>query len=124
MKTVAYLGTGTLDRRLPTREPYLAVTYSSEWIKHCRARVSEDRSGSPGRPEARTEGVLRSLPHLSRRELDCLRWTSEGKTVWECGVILGLSPHTVRCYLERTSQARRIEQHARRVARPEVRPPL
>ena len=48
----------------------------------------------------RTERLLSSQPRLSRRELDCLRWTSEGKTVWECGVVLGLSPHTVRCYLE------------------------
>jgi DNA-binding CsgD family transcriptional regulator len=48
----------------------------------------------------RTEGVLRARPRLSRRELECLQWTSEGKTVWECGMILGLSPHTVRCYLE------------------------
>lgn len=38
MKTVAYLGTGTLDRKVPRREPYLAVTYSSEWIEHYRAR--------------------------------------------------------------------------------------
>lgn len=48
----------------------------------------------------RAEGVVSSEAHLSRREMECLRWTSEGKTVWECGVILGLSPHTVRCYLE------------------------
>ncbi|WP_164891966.1 MULTISPECIES: LuxR family transcriptional regulator [unclassified Mesorhizobium] len=48
----------------------------------------------------RTETIFRTQPHLSPRELECLQWTSEGKTVWECGVILGLSPHTVRCYLE------------------------
>lgn len=40
------------------------------------------------------------VERLSRREIECLQWTSEGKTVWECGVILKLSPHTVRCYLE------------------------
>ena len=48
----------------------------------------------------RIEGVQLARPRLSPRELECLRWTSEGKTVWECGMILGLSPHTVRCYLE------------------------
>jgi len=182
MKTVAYLGTGTLDRRLPRREPYLAVTYSSDWVEHYRARgylkidpviqtglrrllpidwddfAGEDRAlrqffgeaaefglGRKGMSfpvhghggdralfsvsadfserewqwarrtafrqfpvialhlhEAvlRTEGALRPQPHLSPREIECLQWTSEGKTVWECGMILGLSPHTVRCYLE------------------------
>lgn len=37
---------------------------------------------------------------LSPRERECLLWISEGKTAWECSVILGLSHHTVRCYLE------------------------
>lgn len=182
MKTVAYLGTGTLDWKAPRREPYLAVTYSSEWIEHYRARgylkidpairiglrrllpidwsdfASEDTSLRQFFGEAsefglgrrgisfpvhghggdrallsvsadfnerewqwarrtamrdfpviaahlhdavlRTEGALRAQPHLSPRELECLQWTSEGKTVWECGMILGLSTHTVRCYLE------------------------
>lgn len=182
MKTVAYLGTGTLDRRLPRREPYLAVTYSSEWITHYRAQgyvkidpvvqiglrrllpidwdefaegdrvhrqlfgeatefglgrkgmsfpvhghrgdralfsVSADLSEREWQWARRTtlrqfpliaahlhDAVLRigsierADPHLSRREIECLRWTSEGKTVWECGMILELSPHTVRCYLE------------------------
>uniref|UniRef100_UPI001CBB2927 LuxR family transcriptional regulator n=1 Tax=Oricola indica TaxID=2872591 RepID=UPI001CBB2927 len=38
--------------------------------------------------------------HLSPRELECLQWIAEGKTAWECATILGLSQHTVRCYLE------------------------
>ena len=29
-----------------------------------------------------------------------VRWTSEGKTSAEIAIILGLSEHTVRCYLE------------------------
>ena len=37
---------------------------------------------------------------LSPRERECLLWIAEGKTAWECSVILGLSLHTVRCYLE------------------------
>jgi DNA-binding CsgD family transcriptional regulator len=41
-----------------------------------------------------------SMAHLSPRELECLKWIAEGKTAWECAVILGLSQHTVRCYLE------------------------
>ncbi|TPJ81943.1 LuxR family transcriptional regulator [Mesorhizobium sp. B2-5-13] len=37
---------------------------------------------------------------LSPRERECLLWIAEGKTYWECAMILGLSEHTVRCYLE------------------------
>jgi DNA-binding CsgD family transcriptional regulator len=37
---------------------------------------------------------------LSPRERECLLWIAEGKTYWETAIILGLSEHTVRCYLE------------------------
>ncbi|WP_425416285.1 helix-turn-helix transcriptional regulator [Oricola indica] len=37
---------------------------------------------------------------LAPRELECLQWISEGKTAWECAIILGISINTVRCYLE------------------------
>ena len=46
------------------------------------------------------EGYPVSRTKLSPRELECLHWVSEGKTAWECATILGLSEHTVRCYLE------------------------
>lgn len=39
-------------------------------------------------------------PTLSPRERECLLWVAEGKTYWETAMILGLSEHTVRCYLE------------------------
>ncbi|BCH29801.1 LuxR family transcriptional regulator [Mesorhizobium sp. L-8-10] len=182
LKTVAYLGTGTLDRKAPRREPYIAVTYPPEWVERYRTQgylkidpaiqiglrrllpvdwdefgdgdralrqffgealefglgrrgisfpvhgcrgdrallsVTADFSNSEWHWARRTafrhfpiiaahlhdavlstEGVFRTQPHLSPREIECLQWTSEGKTVWECGVILGLSPHTVKCYLE------------------------
>ncbi|MGX9181982.1 helix-turn-helix domain-containing protein [Mesorhizobium sp. BHbdii] len=45
-------------------------------------------------------GQADALPTLSPRERECLEWVSEGKTAWECAMILGLSEHTVRCYLE------------------------
>jgi DNA-binding CsgD family transcriptional regulator len=41
----------------------------------------------PTFPEALT-------PPLSPRELECLRWTSEGKTAWEVGRIIGISEQT------------------------------
>jgi DNA-binding CsgD family transcriptional regulator len=33
-------------------------------------------------------------PALTPRELECLRWTMEGKTAWEVGAILGISERT------------------------------
>jgi DNA-binding CsgD family transcriptional regulator len=33
-------------------------------------------------------------PSLTPRELECLRWTMEGKTAWEVGAILGISERT------------------------------
>lgn len=33
-------------------------------------------------------------PKLTPRELDCLRWTMEGKTAWEVGSILGIAERT------------------------------
>lgn len=46
------------------------------------------------------EGYQSAPVKLSPRELECLLWIAEGKTAWECSRILGLSQHTVRCYLE------------------------
>lgn len=34
------------------------------------------------------------FPSLSPREIECLRWTMEGKTAWEVGTILGISERT------------------------------
>ena len=48
----------------------------------------------------RLEGHWPLERHLSPREVECLQWIAEGKTAWECATILGLSQHTVRCYLE------------------------
>lgn len=181
LKSVAYLGAGLTERF--TDQPFLAVTYSSEWIDRYKAERfvdldpaiqiglrrmlpidwSEfDRSDKNvrrlfgeasefglgrhgislpvhGRRGDRAlvsissdaasrdwqclrlyymrdfqllalhmhQAILRlegdeSIEHpaLSPRERDCLRWIAEGKTYWECAMILGLSEHTVRCYLE------------------------
>jgi len=35
------------------------------------------------------------IPSLTSRELECLRWTMEGKTAWELGRILGIAENTV-----------------------------
>jgi LuxR family quorum-sensing system transcriptional regulator CciR len=47
----------------------------------------------------------RARPHLSRRELQCLRLVALGKTDWEIAQILSLSPHTARQYVKRARAA-------------------
>jgi LuxR family transcriptional regulator, quorum-sensing system regulator CciR len=44
-------------------------------------------------------------PHLSRRELQCLRLVAMGKSDWEIARILGLSPHTAHQYVKRARAA-------------------
>jgi len=39
-------------------------------------------------------------PHLTARELECLRWIARGKDTSEIAVILSISPHTARFYLK------------------------
>lgn len=44
-------------------------------------------------------------PHLSPRELDCLRLIAAGKTDWEISVILGIGVETARQYVKRARSA-------------------
>jgi len=39
-------------------------------------------------------------PHLTTRELECLRWIALGKAAGEIAIILNISPHTARDYLK------------------------
>jgi LuxR family transcriptional regulator, quorum-sensing system regulator CinR len=41
-----------------------------------------------------------NLPHLTMRELECLRWIAVGKDTSEIAIILNISPHTVRDYMK------------------------
>jgi LuxR family transcriptional regulator, quorum-sensing system regulator CciR len=59
--------------------------------------LSAARRLRPAAPGAR--------PHLSRRELQCLRLVALGKTDWEIARILGLSPHTAHQYVKRARAA-------------------
>jgi LuxR family quorum-sensing system transcriptional regulator CciR len=49
--------------------------------------------------------AVRRRPHLSRRELQCLRLVALGKTDWEIARIIGLSPHTAHQYVKRARAA-------------------
>lgn len=44
-------------------------------------------------------------PHLSRRELECLKLVAAGKTDWEVAAILGLSVETTRQYIKHARAA-------------------
>ena len=44
-------------------------------------------------------------PHLSRREIQCLRLLAAGKTDWEAARILGISVETARHYVKRARAA-------------------
>ena len=44
-------------------------------------------------------------PHLSRREIECLRLLAAGKTDWEAARILGIGAETVRQYVKRARAA-------------------
>jgi LuxR family quorum-sensing system transcriptional regulator CciR len=37
---------------------------------------------------------------LSGREADCLRWTAEGKSSWDIGMILNISENTVNFHIK------------------------
>jgi LuxR family quorum-sensing system transcriptional regulator CciR len=47
----------------------------------------------------------RTRPHLSPRELQCLRLVALGKSDWEIARILGLSQHTAHQYVKRARAA-------------------
>lgn len=49
--------------------------------------------------------TTRPRPHLSRRELQCLRLVAIGKTDWEIATILGLSIETAHQYVKRARAA-------------------
>ncbi|MES2326216.1 MAG: LuxR family transcriptional regulator [Pseudomonadota bacterium] len=49
--------------------------------------------------------AVHQRPHLSRREVQCLRLVALGKTDWEIARILGLSPHTAHQYVKRARAA-------------------
>jgi DNA-binding CsgD family transcriptional regulator len=46
-----------------------------------------------------------SRPHLSRREVQCLRLVAAGKTDWEIGRVLGITEATARQYVKRARSA-------------------
>jgi DNA-binding CsgD family transcriptional regulator len=44
--------------------------------------------------------ISKPIIQLSRREADCLRWTAEGKSSWDIGMILSISENTVNFHIK------------------------
>ena len=59
---------------------------------------------------------LDSISGLSDRELQIVRWTSEGKTSAEIAIILGLSEHTVNSYIAGVLRKLHVVNRAQMVA--------
>lgn len=55
--------------------------------------------------------------HLTVREVECLRWTSLGKTGWEIGRLLGIAERTVVFHLENASHKLGVFSRHHAVAR-------
>ena len=56
-------------------------------------------------------------PKLSPREVECIKWISEGKTSWEIGSILGISEITVSDYIKSAARKMGTSTRAHLVAR-------
>lgn len=54
---------------------------------------------------------------LTARELECLRWVAAGKTDWEIGAILSLSPTTAKFHIEKARRKLGVRTRAQAVAR-------
>jgi len=52
--------------------------------------------GELARPAVQTKMI-----DLSERERDCLRWTAEGKSSWDIGMILSISENTVNFHIKK-----------------------
>lgn len=48
----------------------------------------------------RLDGHSAAVPVLSPREIECLRWTANGKTKWEIGEILAISERAAKFHLD------------------------
>jgi LuxR family quorum-sensing system transcriptional regulator CciR len=60
--------------------------------------------------------ALGRCPHLSRRELQCVRLLAAGKTDWEIAAILGISVETAHQYVKRARAAYDVVSRAQLVA--------
>ena len=81
-----------------------SITFSrseNEWLRllnNLQTTLIQVANRLHGRVVVETFGKDR--PHLTARELECLRWIARGKDATVIAAILNISPHTTRDYLK------------------------
>lgn len=80
------------DEALPQADGQLMQMIAGLQLLAAHALTAADRLLGPKIDKS-------DLPKLTKRELDVLSWTSQGKTAWEVSVILGMSEKTVNFHL-------------------------
>jgi DNA-binding CsgD family transcriptional regulator len=85
------------DQALPTHPEELTRIVADLQLFAVHAQYAADRVLMPKSPAP-------DVPALTPRELECLRWTMEGKTAWEVGGILGITERTAVLHLTNAAQ--------------------
>jgi LuxR family transcriptional regulator len=80
------------EEALPEPGAQLMQAIAGLQLLAAHAMTAADRLLGPGVDKG-------DLPKFTKRELDVLSWTSQGKTAWEVSVILGMSEKTVNFHL-------------------------
>lgn len=73
------------------------------WIRYIEPLVDEFESMLPilhSKAVSEATAEVYGTPQLTRREYECLQFSSQGKSYTEIATILSLSEHTVRSYLK------------------------
>ncbi len=79
------------EEPLPSSGPALMQLVAGLQLLAAHALTAADRLLSPK--------LAVELPKLTKREMDVLSWTAQGKTAWEVSVILAMSEKTVNFHL-------------------------
>ncbi len=85
-------------------------------MPHVDAALRRVESLAPSVADDESE-VGQALLDMSERELEILRWVTNGKTNFEVGVILGISPNTVKNHLKRIFTKLEVTSRAQAVAK-------
>jgi DNA-binding CsgD family transcriptional regulator len=85
------------DQALPKHPDELTRIVADLQLFAVHAQYAADRVLMPKSPAP-------DVPALTPRELECLRWTMEGKTAWEVGSILGITERTSVLHLTNAAQ--------------------
>ncbi len=65
----------------------------------------------------KADQIPKDLPNFTLRERETLKWSYEGKTAWEIGVILSISERTVKFHLNNIYQKLNVANRSQAVAK-------